>query len=146
MLITCSSCNSKYLVNSADLKPNGRIVRCAKCGFDWFQSSDLLEEKKKSFSSSTSQSSEKYANEKININTESEVSNLPSTYVMNQKPSIINTLFLLFFFGVVIFCFWLIKNEGANVITLANFYIQEFYFNLKLIDKDFVKIIHQILY
>ena len=46
MLITCSSCNSKYLVNSADLKPNGRIVRCAKCGFDWFQSSDLLEEKK----------------------------------------------------------------------------------------------------
>ena len=102
MLLTCSSCNSKYLVNSADLKPNGRIVRCAKCGFDWFQSSDLLEEKKKSFSSSTSQSSEKYANEKININTESEVSNLPSTYVMDQKPSIINTLFLLFFFGVLL--------------------------------------------
>ena len=146
MLITCSSCNSKYLVNSADLKPNGRIVRCAKCGFDWFQSSDLLKEKKKSFSPSTFQSSEKNANEKININTESEVSNLPSTYVMDQKPSIINTLFLLFFFGVVIFCFWLIKNEGSNVVTLANFHIQEFYFNLKLIIKDFVKIIHQILY
>ena len=51
MLITCSSCNSKYLVNSADLKPNGRAVRCVKCGFDWYQSSDLVEEKKKSFSS-----------------------------------------------------------------------------------------------
>ena len=145
MLITCSSCNSKYLVNSADLKPNGRTVRCAICGFDWFQSSDLLEEKKKTFSTSTSQSSEKNANEKNNINTKSEISNLPSTYVMDQQPSIINTLLLLFFFSTVVICFWLIKNEGANVITLANFYIQEFYFNLNLIIDDMARIIHQIL-
>ena len=37
MLISCSFCNSKYLVNSADLKPNGRNVQCAKCGNNWFQ-------------------------------------------------------------------------------------------------------------
>ena len=39
MLITCSSCNSKYLVNSADLKPGGRNVQCAKCGHNWYQTS-----------------------------------------------------------------------------------------------------------
>ena len=37
MLVSCSSCNSKYLVNSADLKPDGRTVQCAKCGHNWFQ-------------------------------------------------------------------------------------------------------------
>ena len=46
MLLTCPPCNSKYLVNSADLKPDGRTVRCAKCRFDWFQTPDLNKEEK----------------------------------------------------------------------------------------------------
>lgn len=37
MLISCSFCKSKYLVNSADLKPSGRIVQCAKCKNKWYQ-------------------------------------------------------------------------------------------------------------
>ena len=37
MFIQCSSCNSKYLVNSADLKPNGRLVECANCTHQWYQ-------------------------------------------------------------------------------------------------------------
>ena len=41
MLVSCSSCNSKYLVNSADLKPNGRIVQCARCGHNWFQIANI---------------------------------------------------------------------------------------------------------
>ena len=41
MLLTCSSCNSKYLVNSADLKPDGKNVKCAVCGHKWFQNPDL---------------------------------------------------------------------------------------------------------
>ena len=44
MLITCSSCNSKYLVNSADLKPDGRTVQCAKCGHNWFQIANIEDE------------------------------------------------------------------------------------------------------
>ena len=44
MLLTCSSCNSRYLVNSADLKPNGRTVRCATCGNEWLQKPNLIEE------------------------------------------------------------------------------------------------------
>ena len=37
MLISCFSCNSKYLLNSADLKPSGRTVKCANCGYQWFE-------------------------------------------------------------------------------------------------------------
>ena len=145
MLITCSSCNSKYLINSADLKPNGRMVRCAKCGFDWYQSSDLLEEKQETHVSSVNKVSNQYTDEKIDNKTESSISNLPSTYVKDEKPSIINSTLLLFFFGLAIIIFWIIKNESSNVITLVNFYLQEFYFNLKLIINDFAKIIHQLL-
>ena len=44
MLISCSSCNSKYIVNSADLKPDGRTVQCAKCGHNWFQEASIDKE------------------------------------------------------------------------------------------------------
>ena len=146
MLITCSSCNSKYLVNSADLKPSGRAVQCAKCGFNWFQSSDFLKEDKDPPNSSAHYSFDKYTNEKTDNDKELAVSNLPTTYVKDQKPSLVNTLLLLFFFVVVIVFFWIIKNESDSAIALINFYAHEFYFNLKLIINDFVKIVHKILY
>ena len=44
MLLICSSCNSKYLLNSADLKPKGRNVKCSICGNVWFQEPKLAEE------------------------------------------------------------------------------------------------------
>ena len=37
MFIRCENCNFKYLVNSADLKPNGRMVECSNCNHQWFQ-------------------------------------------------------------------------------------------------------------
>ena len=37
MFIQCSDCDFKYIVNSADLKPDGRIVECANCNHRWFQ-------------------------------------------------------------------------------------------------------------
>ncbi len=40
MFIVCSNCEFKYLVNSADLKPNGRMVECANCNHQWFQELD----------------------------------------------------------------------------------------------------------
>ena len=43
MFIQCSACNSKYLVNSADLKPEGRMVECASCSHQWLQE-PILEE------------------------------------------------------------------------------------------------------
>ena len=36
MFIECPNCEFKYLVNSADLKPNGRMVECANCNFVGF--------------------------------------------------------------------------------------------------------------
>ena len=44
MLISCNSCNSKYLVNSAELKPDGRNVQCANCGNQWFQESQVFDD------------------------------------------------------------------------------------------------------
>ena len=44
MLLACSSCNSKYLVNSADFKPDGRTVKCVKCNHEWFQEPNFIEE------------------------------------------------------------------------------------------------------
>ena len=37
MFIECSNCHFRYLVNAADLKPNGRMVECANCGHQWYQ-------------------------------------------------------------------------------------------------------------
>jgi predicted Zn finger-like uncharacterized protein len=37
MILTCPSCRSRYQADSARFLPNGRNVRCAKCGQVWFQ-------------------------------------------------------------------------------------------------------------
>ena len=44
MLLKCASCNSQYLINSADLKPNGKTVKCSICGYEWFQNHILIED------------------------------------------------------------------------------------------------------
>ena len=77
MLIVCSSCNSKYLVNSADLKPNGRKVQCSKCNHNWFQTSNIDAEE-------TLESSVPSTQSKTSRNNESQInSNLPSTFIMS---------------------------------------------------------------
>lgn len=37
MILTCSSCSTRYLVDPAQLGASGRVVRCAKCGHSWMQ-------------------------------------------------------------------------------------------------------------
>lgn len=37
MILTCTSCSTRYLVDAQSLGENGRRVRCAKCGHTWFQ-------------------------------------------------------------------------------------------------------------
>jgi len=141
MLLTCSSCNSRYLVNSADLRPTGRIVRCAICGNEWVQEPNLVEEEdlESSISSTSQEKNNKSKQEK------SLVSNLPSTYVKEEKPSIINSILLILFIVVFIMFYWFINIEYMGIIALLQFYIQEFYFNLKLIINDLAKLIHQII-
>ena len=137
MLILCSSCKSKYLVNSADLKPSGRTVQCARCGHNWFQTPSVDNEDV--LRTSDPLSNNKDSNQKNNI------PNLPTTYVQKKKVSIINSIIVVFSLFVLIGSFWLIIKNGINVIVLINFYIQEFFFNFNLMINDLAKIVHEIL-
>ena len=137
MLVSCSSCNSKYLVNSADLKPDGRTVQCAKCGHNWFQTAKIDDEEILGTSAPTS---EKKINKNNNLTT-----NLPSTYVEKKKFSILNSILVLIAVVVIIIGFWFLKNSGLNFFVLINFFLQEFYFNLNMIISDLTKIIHHLL-
>ena len=141
MLLSCSSCNSRYLVNSADLKPNGRIVRCAKCNFEWLQEPILGEEEALGSSVSTSIKEEN----KQSKQEKTQASNLPSTYVKDPKPSKINSILVVLFFVMLIFVFWIVKIEKIEIISYLNYYSQKFYINLQSIISDLAKLIHQII-
>ena len=138
MLVSCSSCNSKYLVNSADLKPDGRTVQCAKCGHNWFQTTKIEDEE---ILSTSAPSSEK----KIGKNYNNLTTNLPSTYVKEKKSSVLNSILVVIVLVVIIMSFWFLKNNGFNFFVLINFFLQEFYFNLNMIINDLTKTIHHLL-
>ena len=140
MLLACSSCNSKYLANSADFKPEGRIVKCVRCGHEWFQEPIFIEEDVFESADSSTFKEEKNQSKQENALT----SNLPSTYIKEEKPSLINSFLVILFVVIFIIVFKYIKTEGSGIIVLSNFYIQEFFFNLKLIINDLAKLVHQI--
>ena len=145
MFIVCSNCDFKYLVNSADLKPNGRMVECANCGHQWYQELDDTE----TFSSVPSSKNENISNNKAfsqkNEKNNQIIKNLPSTVVRQPKPSMINSIIVV---AIIIFIFlgiWISRSYGINSLVLIDFYIKEFLFNLNLIISDLAKIIHNIL-
>ena len=148
MLIRCSACNSKYLVNSADLKPDGRMVECASCGHQWYQEPSTEEEIL--FSSAPSSKNDQkqtqnITNKNVEENQKNEIKNLPSTIVMEHKTSVLNSFLVLIVLVSFITTFFLLRSYGVNFFVLINFYIHEFYFNLKLIIADIAKIIHQVI-
>ena len=149
MFIQCSDCDYKYIVNSADLKPDGRMVECAYCNHRWFQEplneEDLLSSSVPKTSQEKPLEKEKESQENENNLPPKEIKNLPSTVVREQKVSFINTFLVIFFLAFLIFLFWTLKSYGTNIFVLVSFYINEFFFNLKLIIDDLAKIIYQIL-
>ena len=149
MFIQCSDCDYKYLVNSADLKPDGRMVQCANCNHRWFQESLKGEEILASSVPKTSQKEEHdNANNKQSEEEEStpkEIKNLPSTVVKEKKVSLVNTFLVVFLIMFLFFLFWVFKSYGTNIFVLVKFYINEFFFNLRLIIDDLAKIVFQIL-
>ena len=142
MLISCTSCDSRFLVNSADLKPNGRQVRCANCENEWFQDilQDKLDEKLSTFIDSKSDISSQESNF-----IKTKVSNLPSTYVKEKKVSITNSILVVLFVIIFIFSVLAIKNLETNNLVLINFYLNEFIFNIKLIINDIGKLLYNII-
>ena len=149
MFIQCSDCDYKYIVNSADLKPDGRMVECANCNHRWYQ--ELLQAEELISPSLPITSSEKTANdERYKKNDEKkiltkEIKNLPSTVVREKKVSLVNTFLVIFLLIFLFFTFWAFRSYGTNIFVLVKFYINEFFFNLRLIIDDLAKIIYQIL-
>ena len=141
MLISCNSCNSKYLINSADLKPDGRTVECANCGYQWYQENKLDEEENFTVPSSLSATKVKSKQKEL----KEKITNLPSTYVHEQKVSILNSFLVIFIMIVLIGGFWVSRNLEINTLVLLQFYLEEFYFNLKLIFEDIAKVLHKII-
>ncbi len=144
MFIHCENCNFKYLVNSADLKPNGRMVECSNCNHQWFQ--DLND--KDVIPSVPSLKKEKLQNnqttDKNNYNNKY-VKNLPSTIVNQEKPSVLNSIIVLVFIIFIFLVIWISRSFGNNTFVLIDFYINEFLFNLNLIISDLAKIFFNIL-
>ena len=149
MFIKCSSCDSKYLVNSADLKPDGRMVECANCSHQWFQEPDFEEELLPTSAPSTNKNKKEieaeYQDNKFKNKQNKHIRNLPSTIVKENKVSVTNSILVIVFLFLIILIFWLLKKYGINIFVLMNYYIDEFYFNLKLIISDIGKIIYQII-
>ena len=44
MILTCSSCGTRYSVDGSKFPPAGRTVRCAKCGNSWHQAPEAAPE------------------------------------------------------------------------------------------------------
>ena len=143
MLISCISCQSKYLVNSADLKPSGRMVQCAKCGKQWYQDPSLSE--KNNIEDIISSSAPSTTSDEQDINLGQVSKNLPSTYVREQKVSILNSFLVIFCVTIFIIGLWIFRNLDINSFVLLKFYLDEFIFNLKLIFDDISRIIYQLI-
>ncbi len=146
MFIVCSNCEFKYLVNSADLKPNGRMVECANCNHQWFQELDDTD-----ITSSVPSTKKEELDQNLKNNYQKEklekdpVRNLPSTVVRQEKPSVINSTIVIALAIVVILAIWIYRSYGVNTFIIIDFYIREFFFNLNLIISDLAKIIHNTL-
>ena len=141
MLISCNSCNSKYLVNSAELKPDGRNVQCANCGNQWFQESQVFDDNVKDNLTSEVNDGDSLKQEK----NKTSISNLPSTYVQEPKVSILNSILLFLFVILLIIFYWFFQKSNINSLVLIQFYINEFFFNLNMVINDIAKIIHQLI-
>ena len=145
MFIVCSNCDFKYLVNSADLKPNGKMVECANCGYQWYQDLDK-EEIYSSVPSSKNNDLEDVIKNNQNIKKEKNtIKNLPSTIVNQEEPSIRNSIIVVILIFAIFLGIWFSRSYGINTFVLVEFYIREFFFNLNLIISDLAKIIHKTL-
>ena len=149
MFIQCSDCDYKYIVNSADLKPDGRMVECANCNHRWFQEpltgEDLLSSSVPKISKEKPIEKDEQSQKNETDLSPKEIKNLPSIVVREQKVSFINSVLVIFLLILIIFLFWTLRSYGTNIFVLISFYINEFFFNLKLIIDDLAKIVYQIL-
>tara|TARA_B100000579_G_C22681314_1_gene780431 strand:- start:276 stop:716 length:441 start_codon:yes stop_codon:yes gene_type:complete len=145
MFIECSNCEFKYLVNSADLKPKGRMVECANCNHQWFQELKDVEILSAVPPSTKEVSDNKEALDEKKNNINEIIKNLPSTVVKQEKPSILNSVLVVIFITFIFIGVWISRSLEFNTLVLIEFYIKEFFFNINLIISDLAQIIYNIL-
>ena len=145
MFIECSNCEFKYLVNSADLKPKGRMVECANCNHQWFQELKDVEILSAVPPSTKEVSDNKEALDQKKNNINEIIKNLPSTVVKQEKPSILNSVLVVIFITFIFIGIWISRSLEINTLVLIEFYIKEFFFNINLIISDLAQIIYNIL-
>jgi len=117
MFIECSNCQFRYLVNSADLKPNGRMVECANCGHQWYQELNEAE----TYSSVPQFKKQNVKNEESIDNKDKNknqiVKNLPSTVVKQENPSVTNSILVVLLI-IISQCTFLINELSIKPIIL----------------------------
>ena len=134
MLLNCPSCNTRYLIDIADILPNGKNVQCANCLNKWFQH---LEEEDKNEIPLTS-----FKQKQENKNYEK---TLPSTLVETRKPSTINSVLMIILLIAVIGIYFALKNLDNGIYYLFQFYIFELIDFFKLQIKYLSFLVFQIL-
>ncbi|MDC1303142.1 zinc-ribbon domain-containing protein [Pelagibacterales bacterium] len=115
MIISCSSCGAKYLVDPAQIN-KGRQVRCARCNFSWFQDSVGVAESgfevdSKKIIAKRDQQSDK---------------NLPAVY--KEKKNFINDniaiLILLLFIGISLGVDYFNRIDPLEILYLKSIFIE----------------------
>ena len=134
MLINCPSCKVKFLINSADLRSDGRNVMCANCKYQWFQKPDFnYKHKIESYKTKISKDSTGF--NKL----------LPSTYVEVQETSLMNSLLMIIFVFFIFVMYFIIKNLDQGMIYLITYYIQELISYTNQIINDLARVFHKIV-
>ena len=134
MLLNCPSCNARYLVNSVDLKPEGKLVKCALCGHQWFQELYVGEHYIKRQSSPT------YSNNQNDYEKK-----LPSKYINANKPSLLNSILIILLIIIVSILYQTLKKIDGGIINLLYYYIQNTIIKISAAIDSIAKAIHLLL-
>ena len=134
MLLNCPSCNTSYLVNSADFQPNGRIVKCTYCSNQWFQKASFSDDDQNFLKKEIKQTAKKDNYEK----------KLPSRYIETPKTSIRNSFLVIFLLIFLIFSYFSIKNFDGGFLHLIKFYCNEIFLFINLIIENLANNIHNL--
>ena len=104
MILSCSSCSAKYLVDSHQIK-FGRHVKCIRCGHIWYfeninyNSNENLKKNKENIS--------------VNQSVNSDSSNLPVVYRNNNKNN--NLFFILLLFLVAFYAVYSYSESNLSL-------------------------------
>ena len=109
MIITCSNCNTKFLINKKVLGNNGKNVKCSTCGYQWFEKITVEKDEKK----------ENKNQQKIPTSYSGESTSLkifPDTHydlIKNLKKDYLNSELKKYFSNFIKKDFFVIKNEES---------------------------------